>query len=230
MDKKLSGIYCIENIQNGKKYYGQSVNLDKRRYTHFENLKKNKHRNLHLQSSFNKYGVPNFIFKILLYCEHFELQRYEQFFVDNDFSCYNICKECTTTTLGIKYTSKQKEKISELNSGKNNPMYGKKHSDKTKAKMSNKAFSKNNMRGKRMSEDDRKRLSRISFGENNGRAKLTWKNVYWIRKHRKEYKLKELSNMFQVSTAAITNICSGKSWKEGADHSCWSIGQNGDIQ
>lgn len=226
----LGGIYCLENTQNFRRYYGQSVNLNKRRYTHFGDLKNNKHRNSYLQNAFNKYGESSFIFKVLIYCESFELQRYEQFFVDSDDSCYNICKECTSTTLGIKYTPEQKEKFIRLNSGKNNPMYGKKHSSDTRAKMSKEAFAKNNMRGKKMSEADRKRLSEISSGENNGRAKLTQEQVHWIKQHGKEYKLKELSNMFKVSITAINNIIIGKSWKEGADHSCRSIGQNGGIQ
>lgn len=96
--------------------------------------------------------------------------------------------------------------------------------------MSQKAFAKNNMCGKTMSEDDRKRLSKISSGEKNARAKLSWKDVLWIRKHREEYTLKELCNMFKISDSTISNIINEKSWKEGANHSIRTAGENGGLQ
>lgn len=56
MEKKI-GIYCIENIINGKKYIGQSINLKDRLYGHKTKLKHNKHKNRHLQFAVNKYGI-----------------------------------------------------------------------------------------------------------------------------------------------------------------------------
>ena len=55
-----SGIYKILNKSNGKCYIGSSCNLNKRKYQHFNSLMKNKHYNLYLQKSFNKYGKDNF--------------------------------------------------------------------------------------------------------------------------------------------------------------------------
>jgi hypothetical protein len=51
-------------------------------------------------------------------------------------------------------------------------------------------------------------------GENNPNAKLKQEDVLWIRKHRGEYTLKELSKMFDTSISNIGKICQNMGWKE----------------
>jgi len=60
-----SGIYSIRNRINGKRYIGSSISIYKRWNTHRRYLRKGIHDNLHLQSSWKKYGEKNFIFEIL---------------------------------------------------------------------------------------------------------------------------------------------------------------------
>lgn len=43
--------YTITNIQNNKKYVGITTNPTKRKNEHFNNLKQNKHVNIHLQNA-----------------------------------------------------------------------------------------------------------------------------------------------------------------------------------
>ena len=62
---KKQGIYLIQNLENGKKYYGSSLNLDKRLYEHKRNLRLGQHDNKHLQNSWNKYTEDNFKFEIV---------------------------------------------------------------------------------------------------------------------------------------------------------------------
>lgn len=93
---KLSGIYIIENIKNGKRYVGSAKNLLDRAYGHLRTLKLNKHHNFHLQKSFNENGIDSFVFYILFYMEKNLLIEYEQKVMDHyklsnhDFG-YNIC-------------------------------------------------------------------------------------------------------------------------------------------
>jgi len=181
-----SGIYCIENLKNGKKYIGQSIDLEKRKKKHFWMLEKGCHANIHLQNSYNKYGKKNFKFRILLYCKPFELTRYEQFFVDFYISelLYNIRLECVDSNQGIAFSKEAREKISkaskrenlsketrkkmsEAQSGKNHHMYGKHHSEEAKKKISNALSGENNpMYGKHLSEETKRKLSEANGGKN----------------------------------------------------------------
>src|SRR5579872_5801398 len=63
-----SGIYLIRNIINDKEYIGSSKNLQKRKYSHWEQLRKGRHKNPHLQNAWSIYGENSFVFLILGYC------------------------------------------------------------------------------------------------------------------------------------------------------------------
>lgn len=88
-----SGIYRIENAENGKVYIGSAVNLDKRLKHHRSRLRNRAHKNAHLQSAWNKYGARAFTFSVLLVCSRKNLMFYEQRCIDG-FSAvangYNI--------------------------------------------------------------------------------------------------------------------------------------------
>lgn len=126
------GIYKIENILTNDFYIGKSVDLCRRKKDHFKSLKNKNHANKHLQRSYDKYGEENFVFKILLYCEPFELIYYEQCFVDIFNPAYNICKECVDNWLGVNHTEESKMKMSKANSGENHPNFGKHLTKETK--------------------------------------------------------------------------------------------------
>ena len=101
----MKGIYQIENIVNSKKYVGSAVNFRRRVTRHIRKLKDGVHRNTHLQRSWGKHGSHCFFFTMLLFCEREELQRYEQWFIDNLQPEYNIAKHVTMPFLGRKLVS-----------------------------------------------------------------------------------------------------------------------------
>lgn len=55
----------IFNVINNKCYIGSSNNMSRRKKEHFGLLKINKHGNIYMQSSFNKYGEGSFVFIVL---------------------------------------------------------------------------------------------------------------------------------------------------------------------
>lgn len=63
---RICCIYRIRNTVNNKSYIGKSTNFKFRKYCHINCLKKNKHSNIYLQRSYNKHGVSNFKFEIIL--------------------------------------------------------------------------------------------------------------------------------------------------------------------
>lgn len=68
-NNKISGIYCIQNTENGKKYVGKSKNIKHRWTVHKSHLNRNIHSNVYLQRAWNKYGKDGFEFRILEECD-----------------------------------------------------------------------------------------------------------------------------------------------------------------
>lgn len=82
--KIKSGIYCIMNTVNGKKYVGSSIDISSRWTSHRHDLKRGIHSNVHLQKSWDKYGENSFVFYILeeVYKERrIELYPYEDEYI-----------------------------------------------------------------------------------------------------------------------------------------------------
>ena len=82
----MIGIYKIENIINNIIYIGSSINVEKRFERHKYDLKRNKHHNIYLQRSYNKYGIENFKFEIIEECNILDIKSIEQKYLDNIFS------------------------------------------------------------------------------------------------------------------------------------------------
>lgn len=179
-----SGIYKIYWQNNPYYYYGQAVNLNRRKSTHLESIKKGKHRNPKMQSIYNKYG--DFIFEPIVYADYQDLNSIEQKYLDkyfNDEFCCNLCPNSFSskgrvysqeTLNSIRESAKNKVKLI----GELNPFYGKKHTEETKRKLSELRKGKKNpkiseaKRGIKASEETKKKLSLIRKYGGAPKAKL----------------------------------------------------------
>jgi group I intron endonuclease len=114
------GLYLILNISNGKFYIGSTVNLRKRRNSHFEDLRKRKHICRHLQKSFDIYGESSFKYIIFEKCDKSLLLEREQYWFDllwDTSFLFNSFREAYAVH------------------GKNHPLYGKTRSEEVKKKI-----------------------------------------------------------------------------------------------
>jgi group I intron endonuclease len=193
----MTGIYGIRNKKNGKMYVGQSVNVSDRFVRHKTELKNNKHKNNHLQRSYNKHGLEQFDFFIIEECEKKKLTKREQEWIDSypreilynqQFEVYDLQGE-RNPFFGKKHTDKSKNKMSEWKkenyTGKNNPNYGKKYSKEVGLKMV----------------------------RNNPRTKLTQEKVLEIVDLLKNGQPhQQIADLFQISRTVITRISNGTRW------------------
>lgn len=85
-----AGIYQIQNSVDGKRYIGQSMNLEERWGRHLSGLRRGRYEIQGLQGAFDKYGVKVFMFSILEVVEHDLLREREQHYLDTLKPEYNI--------------------------------------------------------------------------------------------------------------------------------------------
>jgi len=89
----MRGIYCIEHINSGRKYYGSSKNIKRRLTGHRSQLLEGVHHNLQLQRAVNKYGIEAFTFGVVEETPNLDaltLLEYEQKFIDSNAGGYNM--------------------------------------------------------------------------------------------------------------------------------------------
>ena len=169
-----SGIYCIENLLNNKKYIGQSINIKQRWYKHVYELKSGHHDNDYLQKSWNKYGEENFKFYILEYCDKKFLDEREIYYIDfhntmnRDYG-YNL-KSGGQSSNYVCDEVKEKISMSNKKSYQNSNLRQIRSVDAlnqwAKPEIKQKIMGENNgMYGKHHTEETRKKISEKKIGK-----------------------------------------------------------------
>lgn len=167
-----TGIYKITNKINNKFYFGSTTISFKNRWSsHIVYLNRNKHRNIHLQNAWNKYGAEHFDFSIILVCNAIDCLYYEQLFLDrywdNCINCYNINPNAKNS-IGVKRSKEACENIRKSKLGNSNRLGTKTsqvglqniHIAQTLAKIKN--------TGTKRSEQVCKNISNAMLGNKNG--------------------------------------------------------------
>jgi len=124
---KNCGIYKITS-PSGKVYVGKSKNIKSRFYNYNKNIlnAKNQRR---LYNSFKKYGIEKHDFEIIEYCEVLDLYCRERHWQDFYDVLGNKGLNCLLTACEdhpLQMSEDTRKIRSELMSGENNPMYGRK--------------------------------------------------------------------------------------------------------
>lgn len=137
----LSGIYAL-SFSGVQRYLGSSIDIHRRYKQHLNLLKRRAHRNSKLQNCYNKHGKPALvIIEVLEDATEKEVQALEQSYLDAlNFSEFcNLSKEAGGGRLSDKINAKRRESLKrffadnpDAIAGKNNPFYGRKHSQTTK--------------------------------------------------------------------------------------------------
>lgn len=121
--EKISCIYEIVNLVNGKKYIGSAVNFKQRKGSHLSRLRRGVHHSPSLQNSYVKHGEISFEFKILEEVSNTEfIMQREQYYLDvfktyDPKIGYNICK-VAGSTIGTKQSEETIKKRAESHRGR----------------------------------------------------------------------------------------------------------------
>lgn len=143
---KTSGIYCMKNNKNGKVYIGQTVDFRRRAYDHIVNY--TRENNVHLIRAIDKYGINSFSIELLEQCQSGELNEREVYYIN-------------------LYNSTDRRYGYNILGGGNQPptFYGRRHTEQTKAIMSERAKGKQPWLGKHHTEETKKKKSELVSGE-----------------------------------------------------------------
>lgn len=169
-----SGIYCIENIINHKKYIGFAIDIEDRIKKHKSPLRNNKHYNKYLQRAWNKYKENNFKFwiveeyppeeEILKLMEIYFISFYNSF--RDDGGGYNLTRG-GDGLFGHIPTIESRKKSRESQLGEKSWKYGKHDSEETRKKKSISSTGRiSSMLGKKYSDEQKKLWKKQRYGEN----------------------------------------------------------------
>lgn len=162
----MAVIYRITNMANGKFYIGSADSFARREWQHKYYLRRNEHKNPHLQAAWNKYGEEMFVFEIVETIPEGEDQLvWEDKWLREcvgKVDCYNVNTLATAPRLGLTLSEESKQKLSANRTGKaageNHYRYGQTVSDEVRQKIGNTQRGKPKKPGRKVSEEGRAKI------------------------------------------------------------------------
>lgn len=230
------GIYKITNTFNSKVYIGSSQNVRKRRNNHFSDLKRNKHKSIHLQNSYNKYGDKYFVFDVIEYIENTDdLLNREAYWIEeykaNDRKFGYNSRIYVDSCRG---TIRSKETRMKISKAKKGVKLGKFNISQEMRKLKSERCKLQNLSQYHTEEVENRRkinsakalkergcpeyhkiaISQSNRGSGNGMSKLNEGDVIEIKKLLSEGVLtqQKIADMFNISRRTIGSIKDGKTW------------------
>lgn len=184
----MGSIYKIRNKVNGKYYIGRSDQIKTRFARHRYELRQGRHHCIHLQRAWDKYGEIAFEFVIIYECDAIEAEDIEETWLNSgDKLIYNVSRLSGGGDLLSHHPQREqiiarrnkaaRERMSNLTPqerlqygrpGERNGMYGRKHSEASRQKMSEtqrlkmKCGPEHPNFGIKRSEETRARISQIA--------------------------------------------------------------------
>ena len=161
-DETKGYIYTITNTVNGKQYIGQTNNPYKRWKKHLSVARLQNYKfNSYLYPAMKKYGIINFKFEVIDICSINEVNEKEIYWI-KQLNTY------APNGYNLSYGGMALY-------GEDNPFYGRKHTEESKRRISEKN------KGREISEKEREMRRVINTGE---------KNPFYHKKHSEETKKK----------------------------------------
>lgn len=215
-----SGIYKCTCLSNGRCYVGQARSLLKRKQHHLYTLRNNKHRNIHMQRAWNKYGEDDFIWEIIECCpedmlnerEIYWIEKYDTFrdgfnMTSGGDKNYIVSSETLkkrSMSLKKSWTDERRQKISKSMLGKKNPMYGR--TGKLNPAYGRNMSGKNSPSyGKRHTEEAKEKNRQAHLGKNNVNSKA----VICVETNELFWSLGEAGRAKKCNDTSICKVCKG---------------------
>lgn len=162
----MAVIYRITNMANGKFYIGSADSFARREWQHKYYLRRNEHKNPHLQAAWSKYGEEMFVFEIVETVPEGEDQLvWEDKWLREcvgKADCYNVNTLATAPRLGLTLSEESKAQLSANRKGKHageaHYRYGQTVSDEVRQKIGNTQRGKPKKPGRKVSEEGRAKI------------------------------------------------------------------------